>query len=334
MKNLLPKSNKELKTIKENWDGNPLLNNGKQYCNLDGASERSFKEVLKWQTSKKPLKILKKGQKSPLDVVCDKAFLDKKIDGFTWLGHASYVIDIEGKRLVIDPVFFDVSIVKRFTQLPCQANEIVDVDYILLSHNHRDHIDEKSIKLLCKLNPKLEILTSLCTSKQLLKWGIKNQIIEAGWYQEFNLENEFKISYLPAKHWTRRYLTDTNVSLWGSFMIESKSTESCIYFGADSGYGVHFKEIGSLFPNITFAMLGIGAYEPTWFMHTSHTGPGDALKAFKDLNAKTLVPMHYGTFDLSDEPVYYPEQILKELTQNEPNEIVKYLKIGEKNLLK
>lgn len=327
----LPTHNPALLFVKQNWFGNPLNLDENQYQNLDGKSERGFKDVLKWQLGPKPLKKLKKNQKSSLEVVTDGAFLAEPKDGFTWLGHTSYVFDLSGVRLVVDPILYSVSIVKRFTDLPCLPEQLLNIDYLLLSHNHRDHIDEKSVKLLCKLNPKAVILTGLQTSVQLKKWNIKNTIIEAGWFQEYNLpQNQLKISYLPAKHWTRRYMTDTNISLWGSFMIQDQILDKTIYFGADSGYGVHFKQIAEIFPTIDYALLGIGAYEPQWFMHTSHTGPADALLAFNDLAAKTFIPMHYGTFDLSDEPIFYPEQVLKELLVTQPQHSVFFNSIGRK----
>lgn len=327
----LPRYNPGLSFINDQWDGNPLDSFGKTYVNLDGPSERSYREVLKWQLGPKPLKHLKKGQKSCLEVVKDGAFLDKGVSGFTWLGHTSYLMDMGGLRVITDPILYNISIVKRFTDLPCRADQLLDIDYILLSHHHRDHIDAKSIKMICGLNPGAKILTGLEASRQLVKWGISNEIIEAGWYQRYPNTKNLEISYLPAKHWTRRYLTDTNRSLWGCFIIKDLQSGIQIFFGADSGYGIHFKEIAK-YCNIDYALLGIGAYEPVWFMKYSHTGPEDALRAFDDLNAKTLIPMHYGTFDLSDEPVSYPEQVLRKLCLERNIGQVAFQKIGLKHI--
>jgi L-ascorbate metabolism protein UlaG (beta-lactamase superfamily) len=121
-----------------------------------------------------------------------------------------------------------------------------------------------------------------------------------------------------------------NEMLWGSFMIESK--ESTIYFGADSGLGIHFEEIAGMFQAIDYALLGIGAYKPEWFMHTAHTGPADALLAFEKLKAKYFIPMHHGTFDLSDEPIFYPKQELTELAAKEKLNNILHLDIGTKQL--
>ncbi|RZM20846.1 MAG: Zn-dependent hydrolase, partial [Pedobacter sp.] len=166
------------------------------------------------------------------------------------------------------------------------------------------------------------------TGKLLKRWKVKNEIQEAGWFQRFNTIEGIEIDYLPTKHWSRRWLTDTNINLWGSFMIRSTKLNKTIYFGSDSGYGLHFEWIGNHYM-IDLAILGIGAYEPQWFMNTAHTGPVDALKAFADLKAKTLMPMHYGTLDLSDEPVYYPEKILREINADEKVSIL-WMKIGQR----
>lgn len=167
--------------------------------------------------------------------------------------------------------------------------------------------------------------------KKLKSWGIKNQIQEAGWYQQYNTTSDIAIDYLPSQHWSRRWLTDTNVHLWGSFMIQNKTNNKTIYFAGDSGYGQHFLDIGNEY-NIDIAMIGIGAYEPQWFMQSAHTGPTDAYRAFTDLKAKYWIPMHYGTFDLSDEPIFYPEQILRE---NHPEVIdkINWMHIGKKIIL-
>ena len=117
--------------------------------------------------------------------------------------------------------------------MPFKPEELTQVDYILLSHNHRDHLDKKSLQLICKQNPNAIILTALQISTLLNKWRIKNKIVEAGWYQSYALDEEFNVHFLPAKHWNRRGLLDLNQMLWGSFLIESKI--KTIYFGADSG---------------------------------------------------------------------------------------------------
>lgn len=322
--------NPSLKFVKEGWTGN-LLNEKQQYINLDGPSERSFADFFKWQKERNQLRPLKRKQKTNIEVVENAKLIKNTDNGFSWLGHATFLFTVHKKHFIVDPVLFGVGPLKRHTALPFRADELKHVDYILLSHNHRDHADKKSMQLLCTLNPHAIILTGLEIGKLLRSWKINNRIIEAGWFQQYQLDEDVTVTYLPAKHWNRRGLTDMNEMLWGSFMIESK--EANYYFGADSGLGIHYDEIARLYPSIDYAFLGIGAYKPEWFMHTAHTSPADVLLAMEQLNAKHLIPMHHGTFDLSDEPVFYPKQELLQLQEKQNISNVFHLKIGEKLML-
>ncbi len=317
--------NPSLPFIINNWQGNPLTNLG-LYTNLDGDNIRGFKELLKWMSGPRPLTKLKKNQQFPLSFNKITELSKKTNHSIIPLGHASFIIEINYKRILIDPVI-DVNILlKRHSPIPIDIHKILDLDYILISHNHRDHLDKSSIQKICKNNPKAIILTALGIEKQLRSWNISNIIQEAGWFQQYETKQEIDIIFLPAKHWSRRWIRDTNTSLWGSFIIRSNEQNKCIYYGGDSGYGMHFNQIGELF-DIDLALLGVGAYEPQWFMKPYHTGPSDAIEAFKGLKAKKWMPIHYGTFDLSDEPIYYPEYILKTKHQNELQNIV-WMQIG------
>ena len=322
--------NPSLPFIKQGWTGNSL-NEKNQYLNLDGASERSFRELLKWQTEANPLKGLKRKQTAGVEVITGSSFAKSTEDGFTWLGHASFLFTLSGKQFITDPVLYNVGPVKRHTALPCSVGELRQIDFILLSHNHRDHADAKSMQQLCALNPNAIILTGLEIGNLLRSWKISNPVIEAGWYQQYNIDADITVTYLPAKHWNRRGLTDMNEMLWGSFMLQSP--QHTVYFGADSGMGVHFEDISTLFPSIDYALLGIGAYKPEWFMHTAHTSPADVLRAQQQLGAGQLVPMHHSTFDLSDEPIFYPKQELMQLQEDQAIDTVLHLAIGQKHFL-
>lgn len=324
--------NPSLSFIIEKWQGNPL-NEKNQYINLDGPSQRNYWDVLKWQAEKKPLKPLKKKQQHGIEIINNEKLTQDKENGITWLGHASFLIAVNGKQLITDPILDKlpvvVHLIKRYTPLPIGIDRLKGIDYILLSHNHRDHCDQKSLQILTTINPKAIILTGLGIAPLLRSWKINNPIIEAGWFQRYNLDEDFSVTYLPAKHWNRRGLTDLNEMLWGSMMVESKAGN--IYFGADSGLGKHFEQIAQLFPQIDYAMIGIGAYKPEWFMHPSHTSPADALVVLEQLKAKQLIPMHFGTFDLSDEPIFYPKQELLRLQEENNISNVLHLGIGGKH---
>lgn len=300
-------SNPDLPIIKTGWTQNPMDNAG-LYRNLYERSERDFKDLFKWQFGEKPHKAEKKTESFAHNVISNNPFLSNKNEGIIWLGHASFLIHCNGLRILTDPIFWAIPGLKRLTAMPCLPTELVDIDIILLSHNHRDHADERSMKLVCQQNPKATILTGLQIGNLLRGWGIQNPIQEAGWYQQYHTPG-IRISYLPAKHWNRRFLWDLNTMLWGSFMIEGN--KNTIFFGADSGYDAHFVELPNLFEKIDISILGCGAYKPEWFMSTSHKSPIEAVQAFHDTKAHTFIPMHIGTFDLSDEPLSEPFRLLK-----------------------
>ena len=240
----LKKYNSELKFVKPDWTGNKLTAEG-LYTNIYGDDIKSFGEALRWMRSDNPLAKLKKNQQTTLIYQLIENISEKTSNAIIPLGHASFIVDINGIRLLIDPVVAPNRFLKRYTIVPFNLSELNNVDYLLLSHNHRDHIDKNSVKQLTKLNPDAIILTGLEIGKILKGWGVKNQIQEAGWYQQYNTSEALAIDYLSSRPWSRRWLNDTNIQFWGSFTIQDKSTDKTIYFAHDSGYGQHFRDIGS-----------------------------------------------------------------------------------------
>jgi L-ascorbate metabolism protein UlaG (beta-lactamase superfamily) len=320
-------SNHQLKTILPGWRGTPIING--RFIDPGKKFSGSFMKLIKWQFSTKEKKEEKKNDTWRLTVRKGNEFLDAKENCIVWLGHASFFIQLNGVRIITDPVFGRISgVVPRYSELPCAPEDFTNIDYVLLSHAHRDHCDENSLKKLAAKN-NFTLLTSLETGKIVASWisGLNHQ--EAGWFQQYNLPNQnLKITYLPTQHWSNRYGWDTNRFLWGSFMIEADGLN--IYFGGDSGYCDYPKEIAKIFPNIDIAIIGVGAYTPAFMMQDVHTNPQEAVQVFHDLKAKTLIPMHYGTFDLADEPLGEPYRLLKQMEQNkEVNGALMLLDVGE-----
>jgi L-ascorbate metabolism protein UlaG (beta-lactamase superfamily) len=264
---------------------------------------------LKWKLGKNPQAEEKKNDQRKLEVEKLESFKSSQKDQLIWLGHASYLISIGGVTLLTDPVWLDNWALKRLSELPFNPEIIRDIDYILISHDHRDHCDEATLKLLGNLVPTAKILTGLSMRPLLQAWMPKNQIQEAGWFQSYDLKESFRITFVPTRHWSRRGLTDTNQRLWGGYYIES--SDRSFYFMGDSGYGPHFKLISETMGSPDIAMMGVGAFKPEWFMNHAHTSPVSASKAFREMGAKHFVPMHFGTFDLSDEPLLEPLDWLK-----------------------
>jgi L-ascorbate metabolism protein UlaG (beta-lactamase superfamily) len=302
--------NEALPTVRPGYPGNKLF--GNEFANGEDLFEPSFGTVLKWQLSTNPQKEEKKADTWAPAVVDCSGFLRGTDDGLVWLGHASFLLRIAGTTLLFDPVLFSSLGLRRRHALPCQPEDLTGIDYLLLSHGHRDHLDEKSIQLLARQNPQLKALSSLRMQPLLRSMAPGLTVQEAGWWQRYDLgpDAPFDITYLPAAHWHRRGLADMNRVLWGSFLIQVN--DRLIYFAGDTAFGDHFDAIEQRFGPVDIALMPIGAYKPAYMMSKSHVNPHEAAKATNVLRAGHVVPMHYGTFDLSDEPASEP---LRQLTE-------------------
>lgn len=322
--------NPELKYIHSNFiEVKTPLDSAGRFMNFHTQFEPNFKDVIKWKRATNPFQAEKKmGMRGP-EVAENFEWLNGKEDGIVWLGHACFFIRLNGVNIITDPVFEKLSpFHKRYTNLPFKISELPSVDYVLLSHNHRDHLCSKSLKQIFNKSKQAKVLTGLKMASLIRKLTGHKIIEEAGWYQVFSsLKNNITISFLPAQHWSKRGLLDYNEHLWGAFVIQYKNTT--IYFSGDTGYNTHLKEVGDYF-NIDYCIIGIGAYQPEWFMKQNHISPKDALRAAEEMKAKKLIPMHFGCFDLSDEPIMEPlEHLLYLASVRLTSTSVENKKIGE-----
>lgn len=321
MKTLL---NKNLLTIKPDFKGN--VSRDDRFLNYQKVPVPKFRDILRWKLGENPQKHEKQNDPFLLNTFHDDDVFNKEKDKIVWLGHASFLITLNGKNILTDPVFSDIGLIKRRAKIPFSNAHYTDIDYILISHSHYDHLDKKTVTALATQNPKLKIYCGLNTKTLLQKWRIKNEIVEAAWYQQFPVfDDELLFYFMPSLHWSSRTLFDRNKRLWGSFIIKNKKTT--IYFMGDSGYSPHFSEIAEFFPDIGYAILGVGAYMPRHIMQSSHLNPEEARQAFLDLKAKYIIPMHYATYDLTDEPYEEPIRRTKTLFSLE-SEKLKVLEIG------
>jgi L-ascorbate metabolism protein UlaG (beta-lactamase superfamily) len=306
----------------------PLDESGR-FMNFHTQFEPNLKDVMKWKRATNPFQAEKKmGMQGP-PVSSDLSWLSGNEDGIAWLGHACFFIRINGLNIITDPVFEKLSpFHKRYSSLPFKLHELPIIDYVLLSHNHRDHLSGRSLKGILKKSTTAKILTGLQMGALIKSLTGHKNIEEAGWYQVFSgLKNNISVSFLPAQHWSKRGMFDYNEHLWGAFILQSEN--KTIYFSGDTGYNTHLKEVGDYF-NIDYCIIGIGAYQPEWFMKQNHISPKDALRAANEMKAKKMIPMHYGCFDLSDEPVMEPVERLLELKQsNVFSTEIELQKIGE-----
>lgn len=293
----------------------PLNTEGK-FINEEFPFGPNFQDFRKWKKQENPYQEEKKNSHWRLEAVQDFSWKDNNDDFIMWLGHATFLIRMGGQYLLTDPVFGKASLVHtRYSPLPFPVEQLPPIDLILLSHNHRDHFSKSSLKQIQKKNPQVKIFTGL-KMERWLKGMFKQEALQtAGWYQQFE-HDHFQITFLPTRHWAKRGLFDFNDQLWGAFVI--KVNERTIYFGGDTGYGSHLREAGEWFQP-DYVILGIGAYQPEWFMECNHISPTRAIEAFQEMKGKWMIPMHYGCFDLSNESLEDPIRVYKAVKSKQAN---------------
>lgn len=309
--------NELLPTIRPNYPGNLLI--GREFANADERLyEPSFSNVLRWKVlTKNPQAEAKKQDHwAPAVQPCAEVLHQPgPEDTLIWLGHATFWLRWGGKTFLFDPVLFSLPLIKRRHPLPCAPEDLTGIDYLLLSHGHRDHLDEPSLRLLARQNPQLQVLGPLRVTPLLRGCLGGRPVQEAGWWQQFDLgpDAPIEVFYLPAAHWHRRGVNDLNTVLWGSFLLREKATDHTLYFGGDSAYGPHYEQIEQQFGPLDVVLLPIGAYKPAFMMQLSHMNPNEAAKVSNQLRAGHFIPMHYGTFDLSDEPASEPLRTVEQV---------------------
>ncbi len=218
----------------------------------------------------------------------------------TWMGHSSLLIEIDGRRILTDPVwgprasFSSFIGPKRFFPAPLSLDHMPELDAIILSHDHYDHLDYPTIKKLTHTNT--PVYCSLGVGGIIEKWGInKSRITEMDWGHKIMIGNDCTITATPARHFSGRGLTNRNQTLWSSFVI--KGSHHTIFFGADSGWFPGFKDIGDEYGPFDLTLLETGAYGEGW--PDIHMGPEKATEAHLALRGKIMMPIHWGTFNLA-----------------------------------
>lgn len=233
----------------------------------------------------------------------DSLEIEQKPDSITrltWFGHSTFLLEIAGKIILLDPMFGDVPAPhpwlgkSRYSNgLPIEIEKLPQIDAIIMSHDHYDHLDYGSIMRL-KAKTK-EFYMPLGVGAHFRKWGVADEHIhELDWWDEIKLDSLTFIC-APARHFSGRGMTDRAATLWGSWIIQSLDKK--IYFSGDSGYAPHFKEIGDKYGPFDYAMMECGQYNEKW--HSIHMMPEETIQAAIDVQAKITQPIHWGAFTLS-----------------------------------
>ena len=248
----------------------------------------------------------------------NKKIYQKDVSLLTWSGHSSFLFQKHNVNILIDPHLtkraspFRFIGPKRYMPSVFNKNNLPRVDLVAISHNHYDHLDIKSLKLIYNKFPKAIFLVPLGDKKLLEQNGIKN-VIELDWWETFRFE-PFKLIFTPVQHWSKRTFFDKNKSLWGGWWIESEDYRF-LHLG-DTGYSKDFIDIKNKLGKVNMVAIPIGAYKPRYIMKNSHLDPKEALQTFVDIEAERAVAMHWGTFILSQEKVDDPVFEIKENLDN------------------
>ncbi|MBO2945549.1 MBL fold metallo-hydrolase [Paenibacillus sp. F411] len=287
-----------------------------RYNNIDNVStDKTLKQFRQWREERRQKKKDYSYVIPNISPDLDYLHGNRHDTSVTWVGHATFFIQYEGLNIVTDPVWAKrMAFTKRLGEPGIPITDIPPLDLILISHSHYDHLHVASIRKLYRSHTTIIVPAGL--RRKMVAKGFR-RVIEMHWWETLT-HGGVRISFVPTQHWTRRTPFDTNTSHWGGFVLEpnldseeiaednplqedgTRKLPPNLYFAGDSGYFPGFKDIGRRY-NIHIALMPIGAYEPEWFMTSQHVNPEEALQAFLDVQAETMIPMHYGTFKLADD---------------------------------
>jgi N-acyl-phosphatidylethanolamine-hydrolysing phospholipase D len=252
------------------------------------------------------------GENAPKRVPNDGVFLRENaghnVPTVTWVGHATLLVQMEQVTFLTDPTWSDrpspLPLIgpKRYVRPGLDMDDLPPIDFVVISHNHYDHLDLPTLQALAFRNADTRFFVPLGNGDLLRHQGITN-VVELDWGQTAVFER-VTIHCLPSQHWSKRNLTDNNRALWSSWAVTGN--EQRFYFAGDTGYFPGFKKIGNHLGPFDLVAVPIGAYEPEAMMRESHMNPEEAVTAAVDLKARSAIGIHFGTFDLSDEPLAEP----------------------------
>lgn len=300
---------------------------GKQrYENINKhATANKWSDTVKWQFERMGKKLTSlPAIPSVEQTEADFLQSNRSTPTITWIGHSTFLIQLDGFNMITDPVWASrLGTFKRLTEPGLPIDQLPVIDFVFISHNHYDHLNYTSIKQL-KGDPLFFVPIGL--GRDFKRKGY-TKVKEYNWWDEQEVDG-FNIAFVPSQHWSKRRLTDTNKSHWGGWIVRGK--EQTIYFAGDSGYFDGFVNIGERF-DIDYCLMPIGSYDPSWFLANQHLNPEEAIQAFSETNARTMIPMHYGAYMLGDEP---PMEALDRLHQEWEKKAyldrhLSVLKIGE-----
>ena len=290
---------------------------GLHFFDPDGSPPKTFREILRWQFGGD-----RKRAKWP--DWAPSPFADTppaRVEGskvrLSFVGHASWLVQTAGLNILIDPVWservspFSFAGPKRRNEPGIAFDALPNIDIVLVSHGHYDHLDTATLsRLAAKFSPR--VITPLGNDATMKQADAAINAEAFDWKDRIELGNALAVTLVPTRHWSARGLFDRNKALWASFVLETPAGK--LYIVCDSGYGEgkHFRHVAEAHGRLRLAILPIGAYEPRWLMSDQHMNPADAVKALADCGAEQALAHHHGTFQLTDEAIDAPAIALVE----------------------
>src|SRR4029077_15094533 len=282
--------------------------NGTHFFDPDGAPPKSLADLWKWRRNGARQQWPRWAPSSHADTPPQRVTAGIR---FSFVGHASWLIQTGGQNILVDPVWSERASPFRFAG-PKRVNDpgiafdaLPPIDCVLVSHGHYDHLDVATLSRLAKkFSPR--VITPLGNDLTMTRVDRDIRVEAFDWQQRTELGIGVAVTLVPTRHWSARGLFDRNQSLWASFVLETPAGK--IYAVGDSGYGQgkHFRDVGRAHGPLRLALLPIGAYEPRWFMKDQHMNPSDAVMALADCGAAQALAHHNGTFQLTDEAIDAP----------------------------
>ena len=252
----------------------------------------------------------------------------------TWIGHATSLVQYRGVNYLTDPHLtqypfrFDIWVQPRYTQPALGFEQMPRIDFVVISHNHYDSLDHRTVDMF---GDSVLWYVPLGLRAWFLDRGISpERVVELDWWESHRFNERVEVTFTPAQHWSRRGPWDTNLSLWGGWAVDIDGFNS--WFAGDTGYNAeYFADIGRRLGPFRLAMIPIGAYAPRYFMAPAHIDPAQAVTIHLEVGAQQSVPIHWGTFALTIEPMLEPPRLLVEemARRGLPAESFRPLKIGE-----
>jgi L-ascorbate metabolism protein UlaG (beta-lactamase superfamily) len=284
----------------------------KTFENVYPFPMKSFLDALKFRFTRSP------AQWPESRPVARTPVVNRNLNGseasITWIGHSTFLIEFEGLRVITDPVYSDwIGFTSwlsstRVTPPALKLEQTPKVDLILVSHDHFDHMDLPSLEFFAKRDDPV-IVAGLGSKPLLEETGFK-KIVELDWYANHSIRDGVSVTFIPAQHWSMRVPFVRNTRLWGGFYL--KVRDKTLYFVGDTGYHPKlFKEIHDRVGPVDFAFIPIGAFKPQDFVRDQHIDPIDAVELHRDVKSRKSVGMHFGTFQLTDEGIDEPCELLE-----------------------